>query len=581
MKNNNKKLLAKGVLASTGAAMLTGCVTPSVKEAQVSSRKVDDAITKEYAMHTEVSDKNFFIKEDEGFYSHGKVFRLNEKERLPRFFQENIIISDAELMSLSDISDVVSSEFNIDTTFSEDALAYILMLQENGTTSSSDSSDDMGMAMSDSTMNAPQDPLANMTAPGGQSFDGSMLDLIPLQSIPSIDDEESTVNTAASVFKFKINHNGTLKRLLDSLSSKTGLFWKWENNKIEFFRTQTQTYILNDLPGTVKFTASTGSAAQAQGGTGSGSSTANSKHGIELTSSAQSNWVSMEESITAMLTDMGTVTYSEQTGTITVTDTPTVTERVSDYVEDMNEIISQRILVKVDVYDITYNDTDDVGMNLEALYSGSTKYGFNLAANLFTDGTQPSLELGIIDPLNNWAGSTALVNALKQNFETSLVNSSTSYTTNGIPVPIQILNAYSYLKELTVETDENGAESVTATADVINKGINMSLLPKRMDNGDILLHLSADLTTLNDLRVVELGTSGRMELPDTDQKNFMQRIAVKPGETLLLAGFDRATNESKTNSLFGSELWGIGGSKQGGTKKTKTVILVTPYTMSR
>jgi len=576
---HNKKIIAS-VVAGVSTVTMTGCMTANVKKADTETRKINDHVLEKFDQNTTVSKESFYVKESDGFYAAGDSYRLNEKSKLPRFFNDRIIISQPELMSLTDISNLVAKEFKVDTSFSEDALAYLLDLADSSESLGSSGSSSGGGASdaADFGMMAPDMGIVEATAPGGDLIDGSSLDLVPLMALPDIDGEEATINTSASIFKFKIEHTGSLKELLNSLSAKTGLFWKWNSDHIEFYRTDTKTFILNDLPGQIKFTASSGAAAKSSGAGGASSATqANSKHGIELTSSADSNWNSMKATIEAMLTDLGSVNFAEQTGTITVTDTPTVLDKASAYIEDMNEIISQRILLKVEIFDVNYNDQDDSGLDLEALYSGSSKLGFQFASGLLTDG---QMEFGVIDPINNWAGSTALVRALKANYKTSLVNTSMSYTTNGIPVPVQILNAQSYLAQMTTETDSEGNESTEFEVEVLNKGINMSMLPKRMDNGDILLHLSADIMSLNNMRTVTT-SSGSLELPDTDQKNFMQRIAVKPGETLLLAGFDRTTNEAKTDSIFGKDLWGIGGTQKGGVQRTKTLILVTPYTMSR
>jgi type IVB pilus formation R64 PilN family outer membrane protein len=573
MEYNNKKLLKKFVVATFLAATLSGCVTPNVNQAQKSNIGVSTIIESSLSKNKEISNKNHFIEEKNGYYFHGKSFKLNDKDRLPRIFKEKIVISKPELISLSDLSNLISEEYDVNTKLTDDAISYIYFITDqlhDIKPKNKDASEGSTQNFSDSTfpssnsMNSSEPPLPELV-------------LMDEMEMPGGDDSMSSVSSAASFFTFNIAHNGSLTSLLDKVSSKAGLFWKWEDNQIVLFRTETKTMILNDLPGAIKFTASTGSYAKSSGGGDSSSTSANSSHGIELTSSAKSNWDAMEFSISSMMTELGKVSYSEQTGTITVTDTPIVMSKVSKYVDEMNEIISQRILLKVDILDINYTDEDSAGIDINALFDGSSKFGFEYASNLI--GGTSIFDVGMIDPDTNWTGSTAMIQALKKNYELSVVSSTMSYTTNGVPVPVQILEAETYIANVVVEEDEDGNSTSTLTPAVLNKGINMSMLPKRMSNGDILLHMSADLLSLNSMVEVTSGTT-TIQLPNTEQKNFMQRVAITPGETIMLAGFERTYNDSRVDSIFGKSLWGVGGKKSGGTKKTKTIILVTPYTMS-
>jgi type IVB pilus formation R64 PilN family outer membrane protein len=570
MERKNKTLLKTGVVATLSVSAISGCVTPNVNQAQENNVDVSQLIESSLTKNKEISIKNHFVEEQDSYYFHGKSYKLTNKDRLPRIFKEKILISQPELISLSDLTDLISQEYDVNTTLTDDAVKYIIYM--------TDQLKEIGQT--DDSEGVPQEltPFGDSTMISGTGVDGGTeLVLMAEQAMPTMDFDETSISSAASFFKFQISHSGSLTDLLDKVSSKAGLFWKWEDNQIKLFRTETKTLVLNDLPGAIKFTASTGSFAKTTADGESSSSSANSSHGIELTSSAKSNWEAMEISITDMLTDLGGISYSEQTGTITVTDTPVVLDKVGKYVDEMNEIISQRILLKVDILDINFTDEDDVGLDITALFSGSSKMGFDFASSFLAPGA--AIQMGLIEPDSSWTGSTAMINALKENYELSVVSSTMSYTTNGVPVPVQILEAETYIANISVEEDAEGNSSTTLTPAVLNKGINMSMLPKRMSNGDILLHLSADLLSLNKMVEVTSGDT-TLQLPNTEQKNFMQRVAITPGETIMLAGFERTYNDSRVDSVFGESLWGLGGKKSGGIKKTKTIILVTPYTMS-
>ena len=66
-------------------------------------------------------------------------------------------------------------------------------------------------------------------------------------------------------------------------------------------------------------------------------------------------------------------------------------------------------------------------------------------------------------------------------------------------------------------------------------------------------------------------------MPDSQNKNFLQRVIVESGQTIMVAGFERTESAKSVDSLAGEYTYLLGGKKSGGTKKVMTVIMLTPY----
>ena len=67
-----------------------------------------------------------------------------------------------------------------------------------------------------------------------------------------------------------------------------------------------------------------------------------------------------------------------------------------------------------------------------------------------------------------------------------------------------------------------------------------------------------------------------IQLPNTLQRNFMQKVVIKSGDTFVVTGFD-SDNQSIINTGVGSPTnWWLGGGVSADKTRTRMVMLVTP-----
>ena len=104
-----------------------------------------------------------------------------------------------------------------------------------------------------------------------------------------------------------VSYRGPLSGFLDEISSRFGIWWKYEKREIYFYKYITRTFVLYSLPTKPSLTVNVGGSAQGSGGTSS--LTLNSTAQVEL-------WENIEKSITSMIDKDAKLTMDSSNGTI-------------------------------------------------------------------------------------------------------------------------------------------------------------------------------------------------------------------------------------------------------------------------
>jgi len=357
----------------------------------------------------------------------------------------------------------------------------------------------------------------------------------------------------SSSVMFTLQHTGSVASILDLVTSKANLFWRWENNQVTLYRHITRTFVIDSLPGQSSFSASVGNASE---------NDSSFSQSTAVTSAPASAWENIAVSVTAMISGDGRFALSEQIGTLTITDTPLVVEEVESYIESINSIMGRKIAVRTEVYEVLLEKDGSLGEEWDRMFRGSGSLAMG----------SPNLGVNVIGPDSNFNGSGDLIKALSEYTDLSLVTSSSAYTTNGQPVPVQVIDETTYLAARGSQAGADGRPGQSSlTPGVVTSGISMSLLPRVESDGDIMLQVAMDLSQLNGISTFGSGDA-RIQMPNRSSKSFLQRVSLRSGETLMLSGFERTDTRSGVGSNSGRGLWGLGGDR-----KIMTIVMVTPY----
>jgi type IVB pilus formation R64 PilN family outer membrane protein len=388
-----------------------------------------------------------------------------------------------------------------------------------------------------------------------------------------------------------LSYSGSLSGFLDIVAANYGIYWKLDDGHLRFFLNESRTFRIKTLPGDTQLASTVGSsltnASSGSGGGGSGGSSGGGSGGVALAggnttgvSSTLSVWNGIEASIKQMLTPItGKVAVSPSTGTVTVTDNPRVLSKVADLVDAQNASLARQVAIHVRVLSVTVNDSEDYGINWNAVYNSlSSNQGYKISS-AFPVATSNAAQFTMSPTntgANGWgAASNAVISALSSQSKVSELTSATMITLNNQPAPVQVGRQISYLASSTTTLASSAGSSTALQPGQVQTGFSMVLLPHIMDSKELLLQSSINISSLLDLKSNSSGTS-TIQSPDVATSNFIQRVRMQSGDTLILAGFDQDNLSAVANGVGFAKNPVLGAANSFG-KRTMLVILVQPF----
>jgi len=284
-----------------------------------------------------------------------------------------------------------------------------------------------------------------------------------------------------------------------------------------------------------------------------------------------------------MLTpDAGRMALSRASGALTVTDTPETLDRISLYVERLNEFTTKQVLLNVKVLNVTLNNNDELGINWNAIYTKlADQYGLKLTNAIKTSSEAITGSVSILEGGDSrFGGSELVVSALAQEGKVSVLTQPSVTTLNLEPVPVQVARQVSYLERVELGQTAQVGSTTSLTPGSVTTGFNMMLLPHILDDSKtVLLQYSMNLSTLDNLRTVSSGGS-TIEIPEIDNRIFNQKVRLQSNETLIISGFEQVTNDTKRSGVGSSRFWGLGGGVAGNKRRDVIVVLITPVVIA-
>ena len=391
--------------------------------------------------------------------------------------------------------------------------------------------------------------------------------------------------TSMAVGSVQLSYTGSLTGFMDLACARFGVSWEYRDQQVVIFRTITKTFVVYALPGDTTLDAKISN--QSTGSSGSGGSTSttassNSTHSTGVSISGLSVWSALDQSIKGMLTSQGKVSVTPATGTLTVTDVPYVVARVGQFVDEQNKSLGRQVMINVRVLSVSLTDSDDYGINWNLVYNSvSNSLGASLASNFTPNVAASILRLSVLPSTKGTlGGSEAIISAISQQGNVSLVTSAAVTTLNNQAVPVQVGRQTAYLASSSTTTTANVGSTTAITPGVVTTGFSMNLLPHVLEEGRLLLQYAIDISSLERMVTVSSGGSS-IQTPEVQTRNFLQRVAVRSGETLVLSGFEQTENSASSQGVGSAQNTWLGGGVKGNKKRDVIVVLITPMVADR
>lgn len=356
----------------------------------------------------------------------------------------------------------------------------------------------------------------------------------------------------------RIVWSGRLENLLNQISDTFGAEWNYDGSLIRFSSETTKTFMLHALANELTIT----------GTAGTGGSDSNVPQLEVDGTTTLEMWGEVSEAVERMIGDQGQASFSPTTGSITVTSRPEILRRVENYLRYQNAMRLRRVAISVKVLSVRTADNYTAGVDVTSIIRGA------LGKDINFDGGSNGEGLGLTlakNPLNTAAGNIATTLEANEAIQrVSIAHSGTLVTLSDQPAPLQVGRQISYLER--VSSSSGDGASVSLEPGTVDVGLFMTVLPRIVENDRILMRLSVAITD-TDTNFPQFGAGEiQIQLPEIETTGFLQNAVVNDGETMVLAGFEKAQNSASDDGTPGG-LW-TGGTRETNRGRDLIVLLI-------
>lgn len=392
--------------------------------------------------------------------------------------------------------------------------------------------------------------------------------------------------------EFTVAYEGTRAGLLDYAANKSGVWWKFADGKVTFFRALTETIYIpaaarkSTGSATIAATSGPGNGSSGASGSGSNNVTAGTSTG-GLTSTDDYTidvWADLEK--TAKVVAGGScsncIATNKALSSITVTGTPVQVKNVREWARGLTDNLSQQVAITATMYTVDVTNEDYYSWDPTIIFNKLTSaYSFG-----FTGAQSPAIQSSVtpagigVSVLNNattgarsnLSGTQLAMQALSSLGHVSSTLHGSVVTMNGVKAPMQIGRQIGYIPSTSTTTSSNVGATTSIQTGSITVGFTANFYPQII-NGKILLSMDVINSALDRLPTRTSGNAS-VQTPETSSSSFSQSVSLTPGDAIMLTGFSQDSGQtsktgvgSPTNPIFG------GGTDAVATKKMIAIVI--------
>jgi len=388
-----------------------------------------------------------------------------------------------------------------------------------------------------------------------------------------------------------LSYTGNLRGFLETIDAHWGVWDRYRDGTVAFFKTETRTFPLPDLGEVASMNGSisansTGAAGSGSSGTstastGTGSSSGSGNGGQTATLAVVSDpWLNLEKIAKTIAGADATVVADKHLGSVTVTATPPQCDRLEEWVKGLDAMFGKQIGIDVKIYEVRLSQEDNYGLNLSLAYksgNGHTGATFTGAGVPSVTSTASPMTFGATIVGGKLDGTKAALQALSTLGNVSRVLQRGGVTQNGKVLALQDATLQDFVQG-TQTTLASNVGSTTAIQTSTNiSGFTGNFRPKVI-NGRIMMVFDMTISELQPLQTFTSGSSASqstVQLRTMPLARFEQSVGLRPGETLVLTGM-REQSTSTTNNGIGSPYMPLlGGGVDAQKKDTMIAVVIT------
>lgn len=380
-----------------------------------------------------------------------------------------------------------------------------------------------------------------------------------------------------------MTYKGTFKGFLDQQQARFGVWHRYRDGVITFFKRETRVFPLPALSETSAMESSiTTSSNSSSGSTGAGGGASGGNSQLSTLKVTIAPWKQLQTTATAIAGSGATVAADPDLGVLVVTGTPDQCDAIDGWMKSLYAMYSKTIAVDIHLYSVRTDHDENYGLDLALGYksaTGHTSVGITGAATPAISGGGSGMSFGASILSGPFSGTKGAIKALSSLGAVTTLLSNAGVTQNGKKVTLQDGEQIPYLPQTQSTLAANVGSLSSATGQFQPVGFTGQFLPKLV-NGTIVMDFSLTLSRL--IEMVSLpagcnakGTQSCLQMPHLKNYDLQQIVPLKSGESLVLVGMQRSDNSTQDNGV-GSPLNPVlGGGVDARQQRTLLAIVIT------
>lgn len=372
-----------------------------------------------------------------------------------------------------------------------------------------------------------------------------------------------------------VHSQGSLKRLLSYLESKTNYEFKVKKNSLKISDIVTKTFHISSIPGRLDFNVGKAANTTEIGTTGDAGA-----HGTQYTQDMGniSTWTDVEESIKNLLSKKGKIHVSQSNSSVTIIDHYRNVQNIALWIKQYNINLNTQVRFRVQILTVRLDKKHKRDFDLQAAFnnhniqfnvkSGSESIFHPSGAGITSNGAQDStfvLKSGKTS-LSAFFQFLSTEGQISKQDETIL-----TATNNHMAELRQAINV-SYLKNVSI-THNDKSDEITYTPGTYTTGLQLYIIP-HIQGKKIQMKVVLAIGSLTNMDHKAISKLLTLDLPAVSIRRFNQNAVVLNKNTLVIGGF-------RTNFIWDGGTKNFGSGALGSYESQKTnqiiVVLITPY----
>ena len=414
---------------------------------------------------------------------------------------------------------------------------------------------------------------------------------VTLPPTPVASPRDTSVNAVA------MRWSGSLEGYLDLVTDQLSLSWEYRDGVVVIERCRTEFFEIAALESETDYHLGLSGADQANAtssGTGGGGTNSTASSSNEVNEHGKSNVIgSILAAIGQIIKDVpgSSVVRSDGSGRIAVTSTKETLSKVRDFLRVENESLLRQAQVQFDVYSVTRNESDERGIEWNAVLSalGGAYTGSIGSPTTLASATAANIGFSILTPTQSgvtnyttthFGGSNAILKLLSefgvstQHREVSLLALNRTWDRKSS------LGGRAYVSAtIPGAASTTGVGAPGLVTSTVTTGDRYLAQPFILDNNTVVLKFGIGLSSMVNLVNFTSGTGTSqqtVQTPETTAINDQSTVALKAGQILVITGLSRLVSSDDRRTLTDDAPIGLGGSKTQSRMREDFVIFVRP-----